>query len=95
MACAPTARDDVDSVPLPPASRVTVPSFVLPSDTVALPLGVCEPEFDLTITVNVIGCPDCTDDVDAVSPVVVAIDAALTVTFSVLDPLVANAGLPP
>jgi hypothetical protein len=72
-----------------------MPSCVLPSITVALPPGVCEPEFGVTVTVNVIGCPDCTDDAVAESPVVVGIDAAPTVTFSVLDPLVAKAGLPP
>ena len=52
MECAPTARVDVVNVAFPAALRVAVPSVVVPSFTVTVPL-----DSGVRVTVNVTGCP--------------------------------------
>src|SRR5208282_2589894 len=89
IVCAPTASPLVLSDPDPPLS-VAMPIVVCPSKNVTLPVGVPEPEADVTTALNVTLCPLVTCIAEAETAVVVLVFVAATIVIDAtpdVDPL--------
>src|SRR6516164_2025800 len=71
MVWPPTDSAEVGNVAIPLLSSVSVPSVVLPSVNVTVPVGVPDPEVGLTVAVNVTFCPATDVPADEVTAVVV------------------------
>lgn len=93
MECEPTASTEVLRVADPELSA-PVPSVVVPSLKVTVPVGVPAPGASaFTIAVNVTGCPNTEGLVELASDVVVL--AVFTVCVKIAEVLVAKLLLPP
>ncbi len=77
VACVPTASDEVLNVACPDPLTVPVPSVVVPSLKVTVPVG---PGLGLTIAVNVTACPNTDGLPDDVTDVLEVFLLNVTVT---------------
>src|SRR5579864_148619 len=92
MECSPTVSAAVDNVATPPLTD-EVPRVVEPSVNVTVPVGVPE-LFEVTVTVNVTGCPKTEGFEDEVIEVVVEKPERFSKTVIPLSPPTARSGLP-
>ena len=82
--CAATANEEAVNVADPEELSESVPSVVVPSRKVTVPVGTPEPEEGLTVAVNVTACPKTEGLADEATATEVACFAR-TVTVAVAD----------
>ena len=83
MLCDPAASVDVEYVATPAAFSMPVPSVVVPSLKVTVPVGACAPDPPVTVAVNVMLEPTTADAAEEAS--VVVLDPAVTVTAMAVE----------
>jgi hypothetical protein len=93
--CVPAARALVLKEAAPLALRVAVPSAVVPSRKVTVPVGVVLPDAGATVAVNVTLWPVLICVAEAVNEVVVATRVCVTLTMSAAETELESVVLPP